>query len=743
MREKRCDSGGPRTRSAIVCGPVIDLSALNPAQREAVLHSGGPLVVFAGAGSGKTRVITYRIAHLVADHDIKPWQVLAVTFTNKAAAEMRERLFALLGERAKGLEVGTFHAMCARMMRRHADEVGIGSGFTIYDDQDQQALVRRVIRDLGLDEKRHQPKQVAGRINRAKQALITPDKYEAPDVWHEVAKRVYAVYEEHLGAANAVDFGGLISRFVLALERDDAFAARLASRFRHLLVDEFQDTNHAQFRLVKALCGPERNLCVVGDDDQSIYRWRGADRRNILDFERAFPDATTVKLEQNYRSTKRILRVAHAVISKNLDREPKELWTDNEDGRQIVIAQAHDERDEARIVRRGVNEFIDQGKSLNDIALFYRIHAQSRVFEEAFRAANIAYRIVGGQRFYDRAEVKDVLAYLRVILNPSDDVSLLRIINKPTRGIGKATIDRLLDAAASEGCSVWDAAADPAVRARFGPAAQKRLLAFVKLLSSLSNDAASEMSLPELGTEVVEKTGYLQTLRDDDSPEADARIQNLHELLASMDQFVAEHPEPTLAAYLENVTLHTSADEAAQGDRLTLMTVHAAKGLEFPVVMVAGLEEQLFPFKGVEPWEDPEELEEERRLAYVAFTRAEDQLVLSYATSRRMFGRVRVGVPSRFLRELPSSDVTWVGGANRSQSQAPTVERDRSESYVDMGEGSDLDPEELLRAGALVRHPKFGVGEVRAVMDGSPPRVSVRFDGWGERKIIATYLQLA
>ncbi|MEM7436498.1 MAG: 3'-5' exonuclease, partial [Myxococcota bacterium] len=523
------------------------------------------------------------------------------------------------------------------------------------------------------------------------------------------------------------------------------FAESLIGRFSHVLVDEFQDTNQAQFRLVRALAAQHRNLCVVGDDDQSIYRWRGADRRNILDFRASFPDATLVKLEQNYRSTQRILRAANAVIARNVEREPKELWTDNDEGDPVLVVRTMDERDEARLVLRGVRELLGQGRSLSDVAVFYRTHAQSRVIEEALRGANIGYRIVGGMRFYDRAEVKDLLAYLRVATNPADDMSLLRIINTPSRGIGKTTINRVLDAAAEQGRSLWSVL-DEGRMDTVGPAAAKRLAAFVRLIADLRAAAASEPPLGELGAALVEQTGYAEMLRHDDTPEADARFQNIQELVASMDEFHRERPEDGLPDFLENVTLQTSADEAADGDRVTLMTVHAAKGLEFPVVMVTGLEEQVFPFKGIDPWEDPEELEEERRLAYVAFTRAEERLVLSFAAIRRIFGQQRVGIPSRFLSELPPEDTQWIGA--RSSSSPPSRDSARSapsvtDSYVDYGEGSDLDGLEGLRRGMQVRHPKFGVGEVREVVEGSPPRVSVRFPGWGTRKIIATYLEPA
>ncbi len=703
-------------------------------------------MVFAGAGSGKTRVITFRVAHLISEHGVAPWRILAVTFTNKAAGEMRQRLLGLLGEQGSAVQVGTFHATCARLLRRHGEGVGLSKDFTIYDDQDQLALVRRVLRDLGLDEKRYQPKAMAGRINRAKQEVQGPEDIETPDAWSEIVRRVYTAYEGRLRQANALDFGDLIYRTVRAIESEQSFRTAVVGRFSHVLVDEFQDTNHAQFRLVRLLAEGHRNLCVVGDDDQSIYRWRGADRRNILDFRASFPDATLVKLEQNYRSTQRILRAANAVIARNTDREPKELWTDNQEGDAILVVRTMDERDEARLVLRGVRELVSQGHRLSDVAVFYRTHAQSRVIEESLRSANIAYRIVGGMRFYDRAEVKDLLAYLRVMTNPDDDMSLLRIINTPTRGIGKTTITRLLDSAAEHGRSLSDLLDDESTMTQLSNAARKRLDAFRGLMSSLRDVGTSGMPLGEIGAELVNQSGYAEMLRHDDTPEADARYQNVQELVASMDEFQRERPDATLSEFLENVTLQTSADEQEGGDRVTLMTVHAAKGLEFPVVMVTGLEEQVFPFKGIDPWEDPEELEEERRLAYVAFTRAEQRLVLSFAAVRRIFGQQRVGIPSRFLTELPNEDVEWIGARSSSPSLASPAEaprREPTESYVDYNEGSDLTEVEGLRRGTEVRHPKFGVGEVQEVMQGSPPRVSVHFPGWGTRKIIASYLEPA
>ncbi len=737
----------------------MSLEHLNPPQKAAVLHEGGPLVVFAGAGSGKTRVITHRVAHLVAELGVPPFRVLAVTFTNKAAGEMRERLGGLLGAPARSLWVGTFHAICARLLRRYAEPARVKKDFTIYDDSDQQAMVRRVVRDLGLDERRFAARAVAAQINRAKQEIVPPERYEAGDPWREVVGRIYAEYEKRMDMCGALDFGDLIYRLVVALEEDDALRREVSGRFEHVLVDEFQDTNHAQYRLVRALCAQHRNVCVVGDDDQSIYRWRGADRRNILDFRREFPDATVVKLEQNYRSTRRILRIAHAVISRNVEREPKELWTENRDGPKALVVRNDDERDEARMLVRAVAELRAEGRALGDVAVFYRTHAQSRVLEEALRAANVSYRVVGGMRFYDRAEVKDVLAYLRVLHNPGDDISLLRIVNTPPRGIGKTTVGRVLEHAAGEGIGVWEAMRRAGENPAHGASARKKLAELVALVEELRAEVGDGTELVHLGQDVVDRTGYLDMLENEDTPESDARIENVRELLGSMQQFQTEHEAPTLAGFLELVTLQTSADEAEGpgDDHLTLMTVHAAKGLEFPVVIVTGLEEQLFPMRGSEPYEDPEEMEEERRLAYVAFTRAEERLILSFAAVRMLFGQSRLGQPSRFLAELPEDDVQWLGvrpvsapepayprpGSSSGDRVPPPTRAPRSagEAYVDTSEGSDIF-EEGLHPGMRVRHARFGVGVVVSVDPGLPPRASVAFHE-GTKRITLSHLEKA
>lgn len=748
----------------------LPLDTLNGPQREAVLHDKGPLVVFAGAGSGKTRVITYRIANLIADRGYAPYRILAVTFTNKAAGEMRERLTGILSHSVHDIWVGTFHSTCARMLRRYHDLAGVKRDFVIYDDADQKAMVTRVLNDFGLDDKRYEPKKVAGAINKAKQEVIGPESYPSNDAWNEVIKRVYTAYEDRMQRSGALDFGDLLYRLVRSIETNETLKHELATRFDHILVDEFQDTNRVQFRLVKDLSEAKRNLCVVGDDDQSIYRWRGADRRNILDFRREYPDASIIKLEQNYRSTKKILRAAHAVVSRNVDREEKTLWTDNAEGPPILVVRSGDEREEAQLAVNAAREVVNAGRTLSDIAIFYRIHAQSRVFEEALRAANLPYQVIGGTRFYDRAEVKDILAYLRVLSNPDDDVSLLRIVNVPARGIGKTSIDRILDIAARNGASVWETLQHISDDASVPSAARKKLVGFVGMMNALREKSSYGMGPAELARAIIEETAYQKSLREEDTPEADARLENIQELLGSMDEFENEAETPTLSAFLENVTLQTDTTKDESAERITMMTVHAAKGLEFPVVFVGGLEEQMFPYHGFDAGDDPDELEEERRLAYVAFTRAREKLILSWASLRRVFGQPRINPRSRFLDELPKADIEEIGGApspsyasqrsdwnddgysrpwqhpQRSRSDRPPARasapaKSSSESYVDR---SDVEVgEDGIRAGMRVAHAKYGVGQVRGVTPGVPPKVTVTFPGWGTKQIVASFLQPA
>ncbi len=749
---------------------------LNPQQQVAANHHAGPLVVFAGAGSGKTRVITHRIAHLITRHGIAPHRILAVTFTNRAAAEMRERVSDLLAFDASRLWVGTFHAICARLLRQHADAVGILPRFNIYDDSDQKAVLKRVVKDLGYDEKRFPPKMFAAEINRAKQEMKGPEDLDADHPMAGPTKEVYTQYEQRLLQSGALDFGDLIFQLTRALERDETLRQAVTHQFDHLLVDEFQDTNHAQFRWVDVLAKGHRNLCVVGDDDQSIYAWRGADRRNILDFRQHYPEATVVKLEQNYRSTKRILRIANAVITRSEEREPKSLWTDNPDGECALAVCCGDEREEARLVLQGVQEAIDQGRALTDLAVLYRTHVQSRVLEESLRRANVPYRILGGTRFYDRAEVKDVLGYLRLLTNPSDDVNLVRVINQPPRGIGKTTVDRLLTEATLRGISAWEMLPRLGEQTSIRPAAQKKLTAFWQSMEGLHRHLDSAQSLHEVGRQVVDATGYLEHLKGQDSHEAEARMENVGELMGSLDEYDRDHeaqwagdPPPGATAmlqnFLEEVSLASTADQELNTESLTLMTVHGAKGLEFPVVFVPGLEENLFPLVRQDSLGDSEEMDEERRLAYVAFTRAREQLILSTARQRRIHGQFRINPPSRFLLELPKEDVEWIGwerpapsvgyapSGGRAQGAGATSKKKRWEedlseytqvegSYVDYGEASEGE-EFPFRKGMVVRHPTFGTGTVIKIRGGLPPRVEVNFPESGRRELLASFLEAA
>jgi DNA helicase-2/ATP-dependent DNA helicase PcrA len=724
-------------------------------------HGEGPLVVFAGAGSGKTMVITHRVANLVLARGVAPWRVLAVTFTNKAAGEMRERLDRLLPDGAGQLWIGTFHATCARLLRRFAGPCGVKSDFAIYDEVDQRAVLARLGRDLGLDERVYPPEFLARHINRAKQEGTGLEYGRRLGPSSGVFEQVYEGYEERLERAGALDFGDLIYRLVRAMRANQGLKRELQGLYDQVLVDEFQDTNRVQFELVAALCAEHRNLCVVGDDDQSIYRWRGADRRNILDFRRSFPDATVVKLEQNYRSTRRILRAATSVVKRNQEREPKTLWTENEEGDAVALLCCEDERGEADAFVRLVRRELDDGRSRSEIALLYRVHAQSRVFEEALRAADIAYRVVGGIRFYDRAEVKDLLAYLRALGNPGDDVSLLRIINTPGRGIGQTTVNRVLEEASSARTSVWEALGRVDADRRHGTAARKKIGAFVELVDSLTGLAGQGCGPAELCKRVLAETGYQKALEAQDSAEADAKLQNIQELLDSMTQYEQSDEEPTLSGYLELVTLQTDADRSEQADSLAMMTVHAAKGLEFPVVVVAGLEEGNFPHLMGEKSRDREALEEERRLAYVAFTRAREKLYLSHARSRFFAGQRQERIRSRFIEEMPLGELQiaetgrprserygwqqrprpweWEGGAGTGPKRGRQPRTTRGDSYVDRSEYSDLPPEELL-PGARVRHKTFGPGLVIKIRPESGS-VIVKFAQHGTRTILAGFLE--
>jgi DNA helicase II / ATP-dependent DNA helicase PcrA len=742
---------------------------LNPPQAEAVAHTEGPLLVFAGAGSGKTRVITYRVAHLIATHRVPPYRILAVTFTNKAAGEMRARVEKLVGpDVTRDLWVGTFHATCVRLLRRWHEAAGIGKNFVIYDDADQRAVVTRVLRELDLDERRYPVRVALSRIHREKQEGCGPDRMVRKDWLDDQVVKIYERYEQHLSAANALDFEDLILRAARIAESDDRAGEEIRSRFQYVLVDEFQDTNQMQYRLVRQLVRAHHNLCVVGDDDQSIYRWRGADIRNIRGFKHDFPQARVVKLEQNYRSTGRIVRAALGVIKPSREREPKELWTANEDGAKVTVVATVDERDEAAYVIKSIRELQRDGFSLKDIAVFYRIHAQSRVLEEAMRAENVPYQIIGGTKFFERAEIKDLLSYLRVLVNARSDVDLLRIINVPARGIGTTTVDRLIALADERRSSVFETLVEASSSASLPAASQKKLAAFRKLLDVLGDKSAA-MAPSETARLVLEETGYRRALEAVDTAEADARLENLAELVGSVMEYEVEAQaageQASLAGYLERVTLASDVDQMKDVPRLVMMTVHGAKGLEFKGVFLTGMEEELFPYRGLSSHEI-DELEEERRLAYVALTRARERLTITHAATRTLFGQVRYASPSRFLTSIPPGDVeelctraaarprfvdqpSWSRSAEiaAGPSRPPEASPRPGERYVDPTAFDDLAAGDSLagelRRGSRVRHARFGEGEVRRVERSAEPMVVAFFPGWGEKKILARFLESA
>jgi DNA helicase-2/ATP-dependent DNA helicase PcrA len=728
---------------------------LNPAQAEAVAHRRGPLLILAGAGSGKTRVITYRIAELLR-RGTQPWRILAVTFTNKAAAEMRQRVERVVGDGAQGAWIGTFHATCARLLRGYAERVGLRRDFVIFDDGDQRTLMVRILKELAIADRFATPRAMLSAIDAAKNRGDRVEDFRPHDYFTDLVARVYPAYQAQLEAQNGVDFGDLILKALWLCERDPEIGAKLADRFDHVLVDEFQDTNRVQYRLVGHLASRHGNLCVVGDDDQSIYRWRGADLRNILEFEHDHPGTHVVKLEQNYRSTQVILDAANAVIARNVARKQKRLFTEHEGGEVILYHTAEDERREADFVVRAIRRLeSDEGRAPDDFAVFYRTHAQSRVLEEAMLAADMPYTVIGGQRFYDRAEVKDLLAYLRVLCNPADEVSLERIINRPTRGIGDTTYERVVERARAEKRTVWEAmrqiAAGGDEALSTGP--RKKLAAFVALVEELRAAVDQGGSVAALAETVLQRTGYLERLAAESTHESQDRIENLMELVGSIRDFEREEEAhagspPTLTTYLERVSLVAPADEKPRG--VTLMTVHAAKGLEFPVVFVTGLEDGVFP--NLRDGEDLDALEEERRLAYVAVTRARERLLLTNARMRRLYGQEpRPFRESRFLADIPDACIARPVAApraavrppelaRRAQPRVETRERGISVEYDD--QSAYADTEMGFHLGQRVRHATYGEGEVRGVTGfGRDLKLTVYFPSVGPKTIVARFVE--
>jgi ATP-dependent DNA helicase UvrD/PcrA len=738
------------------------LAGLNPQQRAAVVHSGGPLLIVAGAGSGKTRVLTHRIAYLLAERDVHPGQILAITFTNKAAGEMKERVDALVGPRARMMWVMTFHSACVRILRREARRLGFPSGFSIYDQADSQRLMALVCRELDLDPKRYPPKSFSAQVSNLKNELIDYETFKARASTHleQMLAEAYEMYQARLQQAGAMDFDDLIMTTVNLLQAFPEAAEHYRRRFRHVLVDEYQDTNHAQYELVRQLTEPVEEigaaeLCVVGDADQSIYAFRGATIRNILEFERDYPEATTILLEQNYRSTQTILSAANSVIERNADRKPKRLWSDQGEGHKITGYVADNEHDEAAFVAQEVDKLTDSGDFRpGDVAVFYRTNAQSRVFEEVFIRVGLPYKVVGGVRFYERKEVRDLLAYLRVLANPEDTVSLRRILNVPKRGIGDRAEACVEAYASREKISFWQALRRPEDVPGMATRSLNAVREFVALLDDLS-EAAAARTPAELIEAVLLRSGYLAELEASKDPQDETRIENLRELEAVAREFEerldGEPAEGRLVDFLEQVSLVADADaipgakgspippgeRAPESDQgvVTLMTLHTAKGLEFPVVFLTGMEDGVFPH--LRAMSNPKELEEERRLAYVGITRARQRLYLSRAAMRSSWGAPQLNPPSRFLSEVPNSLLVWEREASRTSS-TPAMAGLASRPGV---RSPGNRPIPALSPGDKVTHDSFGLGTVVSV-DGLGERsaASIDFGGdYGVKRLVLRY----
>ena len=720
------------------------LTGLNPAQLEAVVAEPGPILVVAGAGSGKTRVLTHRIAHLVDQHGAAPASVLAITFTNKAAGEMAERVNRALGRSATGMWVMTFHAACARILRAEATRIGFRQSFSIYDSSDQVRLVRSIIEDdLGKDSKRYPARGVHARISDAKNRLISAEQFadDSDGYFDTTVGEVYLRYQSRLLEAGAMDFDDLLVHTTNLLEQIPEARAKWESAFKHVLVDEYQDTNHAQYRLIRSLAAGHQSIFVVGDSDQSIYSWRGADIRNILDFEKDFPNARTIRLEQNYRSTQHILDAANAVIEHNEGRQEKRLWSELGQGEPVRVVECQDERSEARFVVGQIARVIGEGGSLRDVAVFYRTNAQSRALEEALRQADVPYRIIGGTGFYDRQEIKDALAYLRAIANPSDDVSLRRIINVPRRAIGDTTVSRLAEHAGMLGVSLRLALLD-AESILPGSAARKAVSGFAALMDRLTASAVS-MEPAELLERIYDETAMIESLRAERTLEANGRIENLDELLGvARSATLTGEPEADLAMFLQELSLVSDADQLPDSDddsAVTMMTLHTAKGLEFPRVYMVGMEDNIFPHARAL---EEANLEEERRLCYVGMTRAREQLTMTYARTRSLYGRQDYNPPSTFLSEIPAESVNHERVASRGGTSLPSSQGRWSDRPAPVPQSRAIVREPakdlpLISTGDTIRHLRWGDGIVIGVP--SAEEILVRFPEAGERRLHVAY----
>ena len=734
-------------------------NGLNPAQRSAVEHIDGPLLIMAGAGSGKTKVLTCRIANLLA-HGVAPYRILAITFTNKAATEMRDRVDSMIGEGARDVWLSTFHSFCARFLRREIKTTGLyESNFVIYDTSDTQNLVKTCLKELNLDDKQFTPSGMLSAISKAKNMLQGPKAYArlAGSFYEQKAAEVYQLYAKKLRANNALDFDDLLMVTVTLLEEQEEVRKKYQERFRYILVDEYQDTNGAQYRLTKLLAEKHHNLCVVGDADQSIYGWRGADIRNIMDFEKDYPEAVTVKLEQNYRSTKTILAAANAVIEHNQNRRKKELWTENPSGELITVYGAMDERDEARFIAATAME----QKSRNhvpygDMAVLYRTNAQSRILEEGFMSAGVPYTMVGGLKFYDRKEIKDILAYLRIVFNPLDTVSLLRVINVPKRGLGATTLSRLTEYAADQEISFFEIISNPEVMGMV-PGISARARNSLENFSALIFDLMGQepqMELDAFVEHVMEASGYMAELEaEKEKPEVQSRIENLKEFVGVAREFQKKEENPTLEDFLAQVSLVSDIDTAdMEDDRVTLMTLHSAKGLEFPLVFMAGMEEGIFPH--ARTLMDDGEIEEERRTCYVGITRAQKTLYMTYARMRTIYGRTNMNPVSRFMQEIPSNCMESYRTENRRKTRSSGDASFGSARTMGERQGArpapkkpapsagGIRPDISVRwaAGDKAKHNKWGIGTVVSVKgSGEECELQIAFPGQGVRGLMQKY----
>mgnify|MGYP000646096030 FL=1 len=732
---------------------------LNPQQAEAVINTEGPMLIMAGAGSGKTKVLTCRVANLL-QKGVRPYRILAITFTNKAAAEMRERVNNMSGPAAKDVWLFTFHAFCARFLRMEIDKLpGYGGNFAIYDTADSQNLIKQILKEMNLDDKRFQPSGILSRISNAKNALQDAAAFarQAGDFYEQKVADIYSRYEQKLQLNNALDFDDLLMLSIKLLQENKEVREKYQDRFDYLLVDEYQDTNHAQYLLTKFLAAKHRNICVVGDADQSIYGWRGADIQNILDFEKDYPDAKVIKLEQNYRSTQIILDAANAVIENNTGRKPKNLWTENKSGADIIYFQAVDERDEARfVIEQLQNLQRTENKKLGDMAILYRTNTQSRIFEEMLIKSGISYNMVGGLKFYERKEIKDIIAYLRVIFNPADSLSLLRIINVPKRGIGDASLAKIQAYAAANNVSLFEAVSNAAAIDGLSSRFVSKLDNLAGIIFELMN-LASEAPVEDLIDRVLRDTGYLEELENERTPQAQSRIDNLHELISVAQEFAASEEENNLENFLAHVALVSDIDDTELGeDAITLMTLHSSKGLEFPVVFLVGMEEGLFPH--ARTLMDETEIEEERRLCYVGITRAKEKLFLSSTKMRTIYGNTVTYPPSRFLQEIPARLVKTIKRQERFSALENFKQVSEKYSARPQKPASTFNPHSFMpqkpaaaaggtgtrfNTGDRVSHSKWGEGMVVSVKD-SPDgqEVKVAFAGAGVRSLLTKYAVL-